>query len=119
MKRIRLETAVAKYILRTSRGTSLTNVILDPVRDGLQWSVYAFAITELFDIHPTKQLLIFGLGSLIVCKKAFEYVLGWVDERHWGFWKKQNDYASRVLNPYYSELIEKVTDIQTKVNEER
>ena len=102
---------LAKFFLRSGRGQGLTNRIIDPIKDILQGTVYLFAIKELFGFTIDPKYLII----IVIAKSIIEYLLGWFDQRV-GFWKIENEYATHELNPFNTELMERIKRIEEKVN---
>lgn len=98
---------LAKYTLRTGRGGGLIGQITDMGRDMLQGTVFIFAIREVINID----IPILWLPAIVIAKKGCEYLLGWFDEKV-GFWKIENDYNSRKINPFNGELLERVKNIE-------
>lgn len=107
----KLKRGAAKYFIRSGRGGGLMNQITDLPRDFLQGTVYILAINGVFDtgigVDASAQI-IFGF---VIVKKAGEYILGFIDE-HIGFWKYENDYTSREINPYNKEMLNRVKNIE-------
>lgn len=102
--------SLAKYTLRTGRGGGLIGQITDMGRDMLQGTVFIFAINEVIGLS----IPVLWLPIIVVGKKGCEYLLGWFDEKV-GFWKIENDYASRRINPFNKELLDTIKRIEEKV----
>ena len=98
---------LAKYTLRTGRGGGLIGQITDMGRDMLQGTVFIFAINEVVGIS----IPVLWLPIIVIGKKGCEYLLGWLDERV-GFWKIEQDYSSRVINPFNGEMLKRVKNIE-------
>ena len=83
----------------------------DLPRDFLDGTLYILAINGVFDIGigvDASAKLIFGF---VIAKKIGEYGLGYLDE-HLGFWKYENDYTSRRINPYNAEVLDRIKNIE-------
>lgn len=105
---------LAKYVLRTGRGGGLISQITDMGKDILEGTVYLFAIKGLLGIVISP----LWLPVIVVVKKIAEYSLGWIDE-HVGFWKFENDYITRKINPFNAELMERVKWIENYMKKEK
>ncbi len=104
----------AKYLIRSGRGAGLVARITDLPRDFLDGTLYILAINGVFgaNIDPANSArIVFGF---VITKKVFEYFSGWGDEI-FGFWKYENDYASRKINPFNHELMERIKNIEHSV----
>jgi len=99
---------LAKYVLRTGRGSGLISQVTDMGRDILEGTVYLFAIKGLLGIVISP----LWLPVIVIIKKIAEYTLGWLDERV-GFWKFENEYITRNINPFNAELMERVKRIES------
>ena len=82
----------------------------DVGRDILDGTVYVFAIKGLFGVEVTMKMLV----AIVITKKVCEYVVGYIDE-HVGFWKFENDYMSREINPFNKEMLERIKKIEDAV----
>ena len=98
---------LAKFFLRSGRGQGLTNRIIDPIKDILQGTVYLFAIEGLFGWTIAPEYLII----IVLIKTIFEYLLGWFDQQV-GFWKVENEYATKNLNPFNQEILKRIKNIE-------
>jgi hypothetical protein len=100
-----------KYKIRSGRGgtyTSEITVILDNLT----------RIGAITIIAKTYFNIIFPIWLYIVIyliQKTIEYFIGWWDENHFGLWKYENEYSSRRLNPWNTELMEKIDEINSKL----
>jgi len=103
----KLKRAVALYFIRSSRGDSLCNRITDPFRDVLDGTIYMFSIHWVSGIA----LSIEFLAACVIAKKILGYFAGWADELV-GFWKFENEYSSRRINPFNKELLERIQNIE-------
>lgn len=99
--------AAAKLLIRMGRGDGLLSRFIDPLRDILDGTVYVFAIKGVFGVSISISTLI----AIIALKKAVEYIIGYVDE-HVGFWKFENEYTSREINPFNKELLNRIVNIE-------
>lgn len=98
---------LAKYLLRSGRGGGLVNHVTDLPRDVLEGTVYLFALKGLLGVEiPAAYLII-----IVLIKKVVEYSIGWLDECV-GFWKIENEYASRNINPFNQELLRRIKIIE-------
>ena len=104
---------LAKYTLRSGRGSGLIGQVTDLGRDMLEGTVYLFALKGLLDITIPPMFLV----VIVITKKIVEYSLGWLDEK-WGFWRVEADYASRKINPFNAELMERIKRIESSVVKE-
>lgn len=133
MNRIKVATNLAKYELRTGRGCGLIGMITDPLRDMLQGGVYLFAINGLsekllgydwlgFQIlyNAIQSIPLWIVIVVPLAKKAFEYFLGYKDEKI-GYWPFKEEYISRKVNPYTIELLDRTknTEKLVKIIEEK
>jgi len=84
--------------------------VTDLFRDILEGTVYLFAIKGLLGITVDPKYLV----VIVITKKTIEYLIGWFDEKV-GFWKFQNDYASRRINPFNAEILERIKNIESKL----
>ncbi|MCK5216601.1 MAG: hypothetical protein KAJ93_02370 [Methanosarcinales archaeon] len=98
---------LAKYLLRSGRGTALVNHVTDLPKDALDGVVYLFAIEGLFNTSVPVEFLFI----IVVVKKVIEYGIGTFDEKI-GFWKIQNEYSSRQLNPFNQEMLKRIQNIE-------
>lgn len=105
---------LAKYVLRTGRGSGLISQVTDMGRDILEGTVYLFAIKGLLNIAISP----LWLPIIVIIKKIAEYSLGWLDE-HIGFWKFENDYITREINPFNAELMERVKRIDEYIKKKQ
>lgn len=103
----KIAVGLAKYTLRTGRGGGLIGQITDMGRDMLQGTVFIFAINEVIGLS----IPVLWLPIIVIGKKGCEYLLGWFDEKV-GFWKIENDYNSRRINPFNGELLERIKNIE-------
>lgn len=99
--------ASAKLFMRMGRGDGLLSRFIDPLRDILDGTVYMFAIKGVFGISISLSTLV----VIIILKKVTEYLVGYADEVV-GFWKFENEYASREINPFNKELLSRVINIE-------
>lgn len=104
---------LAKYTLRSGRGSGLICQVTDIFRDVLEGTVYLFALKGLLGISIPPAFLI----VIVVVKKIVEYSLGWLDEK-WGYWRVEVDYASRKINPFNAEMMERLKRIESAVVKE-
>lgn len=103
--------ACAKYLIRSGRGGGLVARLTDLPRDFLDGTLYILAINGVFNTGigvDSSAKLIFGF---VVAKKVIEYICGWADEII-GFWKYENDYTSRKINPFNHELMSRIKRIE-------
>ena len=49
-------------------------------------------------------------------KTIFEYLLGWFDQQV-GFWKVENEYATKNLNPFNQEILKRIKNIENCICE--
>ena len=98
---------LAKYLLRSGRGAGLVNHVTDLPRDVLDGTVYLFALKGLLGIEIPPIFLVF----IVITKKIVEYMIGWTDERV-GFWKIENEYSSRNINPFNQEMLKRIKIIE-------
>ena len=108
----KIKRAAAKYLLRSGRGGGLMSQLTDLPRDFLDGSVYILAINGVFNMGigvNESAKIIFGF---VIAKKIGEYILGHIDE-HLGFWKYENEYLSREMNPFNRELLNKINNSST------
>lgn len=96
--------------MRMGRGDGLLGRFIDPLRDVLDGTVYMFAIKGVFGISISLSTLVL----IIIFKKAAEYMIGYADEVV-GFWKFENEYASREINPFNKELLDRIKKIEDAV----
>ena len=92
--------------------------IIDLPRDFLDGTLYILAINGVFNMGigiETSARIIFGF---VIAKKIGEYGLGYLDE-HLGFWKYENDYTSRQINPFNHEMMERLKNIERDMKEWR
>ena len=111
----KIKRGCAKYLIRSGRGGGLTSRITDLPRDFLDGTLYILAINGVFNTGigtSTSAWIIFGF---VIAKKVVEYILGYADE-HLGFWKYENDYTSREINPFNHELMERIKNIENAIN---
>jgi len=108
--------SAAKYLIRSGRGAGLIARITDLPRDFLDGTLYILAINGVFNTGigvDSSARIIFGF---VVCKKIIEYLLAYADEL-WGFWKYENDYATRKINPFNHELMERMKHTEEMLKE--
>jgi hypothetical protein len=82
----------------------------------LDGTLYILAINGVFDTGigvNASARIIFGF---VIAKKIIEYILAYADER-WGFWKYENDYATRKINPFNDELMKRVKHVEEMLSE--
>lgn len=106
-----IKQCAAKYLIRSGRGGGLMSQGTDLFRDVLDGTVYMFAIKGVFGIEISPVILF----VIVVVKKAIEYAMGYFDEKI-GFWKYENDYASREINPFNKELLDRVKNIESIID---
>lgn len=110
---------LAKYLIRSSRGSGLVSHVTSLVRDVLTGTVYLFALKGLIGISISPLLL----PPIVIIKKILDYIIGLKDEKK-GFFKRQNEYSTEELNPYFKKLrihventeamVQKLIDMQLK-----
>lgn len=111
MTKRKLMEGLAKFLLRYGRGSSLVSFFTSMARD----VVYLGIIIDLsyrylnFSIPP-KIIPILVVGAVVVY-----YILGYVDEKV-GFWKFQNRYANKELNPLFDEMHRDIKEIKDGKN---
>ena len=98
---------VALYFIRSARGDGLLNRAIDPVRDVLDGTLYMFSIHWVSGVELSVEFL----AMCVLAKKVVGYFLGWADEVV-GFWKFENEYSSRKINPFNQELLDRVRNIE-------
>lgn len=105
----------AKFYLRYNRGSNLTNFIITALKNIVYLGGMGYLLNEWFGITLDKSLILgLTIAYIIGC-----YIIGLLDEK-FGFWKVENHYSFNELNPFFSELMEKVDKIEkngaTKTN---
>lgn len=106
INRTKLVQAFALYSLRSSRGQGLISRVSDPITALLQGGVYLFALRGLgFDIPMW--VVPYAIPFIFICR----YILGWLDEIRFGFWKAENHYVSDELNPFNQKVMNKLDKI--------
>lgn len=50
-------------------------------------------------------------------QKIFEYLAGYYDEKELGWWRFSSEYEQRNINPWNQEVMEKLNDMQTQLQE--
>lgn len=99
------------YKIRAGRGATLTAEIESFVTALQQGGVIILLIRTYFGFLPPFWIL----PVIWILKRFFEYFLGWLDEKHLHWWKFENNYNSRNLNPFNQEVLQKINEIQEKL----
>ena len=110
MKKRIIAESIAKFRLRYSRGDGLLGFSKDILKNIVYLGGMGFLLNEWFGVTFSKELTIFlALGYLLSC-----YFIGLIDERI-GFWKYENTYSTKELNPFWKEIEEKVDNLADKI----
>ena len=103
---------LAKFYLRIGRGAGLSNFIIDGVKMCIYVGGGIIILQSRFGIILTNWFIpVSGILYTIGC-----YMLGWIDERV-GFWKKQNDYSSKQLTPFFEKMGDKIDFIYNNLTQ--
>lgn len=101
------------YRLRSSRGTIFTNEFEGMINAATRGGIIIMLINQYFHVlAPLKYLFIAW-----ILQKGFEYFMGWLDEKHLGWWKFETHYLQNnpEINPFQNELLERVKNIEANV----
>ncbi len=91
---------VMKFKIRYQRGLSWISDI--------KYIAGLAAFLQIFGIFNLDVILIVSAGFLVVL-----YLIGWFDETHM-IWKRESEYLSRTVNPYFKTLEEKIDKLGGK-----
>lgn len=96
------------YKIRSGRGATFTAEI-----EGLQnafqkGGVLILLIDAYFKWLPP----IWILPVMWAAQKSFEYFMGWLDEKHLGWWRFSSEYEQRNINPWNIEMMQTVKEIK-------
>lgn len=101
--------ALTKFYLRYGRGQSLTNFVVEIVKNIIFLGGAQFLFQKWFGILiPTTLMFVMAIVYIIV-----NYMIGWIDEAV-GFWKFSNNYATETLTPFWKEMKDKIDIIYKK-----
>jgi len=107
MQKKLLAVLLAKFYLRHNRGLELTSFIVNAVKMIVYFGGLWYLVKEWFNIDFSKWIAIgLAFGYIVIC-----YLIGFLDEKI-GFWKIQNIYNSRELNPFIREMAKNIEDIK-------
>lgn len=68
------------------------------------------AFLQIFGVFNLEVIALASIGLL-----AGLYILGWFDETHM-IWKRESEYLSRTVNPYFKTLEEKIDKLGGKTD---
>jgi hypothetical protein len=105
MTRHKIAENLAKFYLRYGRGAGLTNFVKEMLKNVVFLGAFGYLLKDWFGIEVTKTILI----SSAVIYSFLCYLIGWIDEKL-GFWRIENSYASKQLNPFFEELDRKIDE---------
>lgn len=109
----RLGEAYIIYKFRSGRGDALLNIVTGTIEVAQKYGLVVLLIDRYFHwLAP-----VWVVAVVLVFKKIFQYFLGLWDFKHLGWWKFESDYSSRELNPWNSELMDRLKDVQTRIGE--
>lgn len=100
------------FKIRSGRGGTFTAEIDGIVNAFQRGGIIILLINTYFHWLPPLWILpvIWGL------QKGFEYMMGFIDEHHLGWWKFQSEYEQRNINPWSQEVICKLNNIENYVS---
>lgn len=99
-----------KYKVRVGRGSTFTAEV-----EGVQNALTKGGILILVVQQYTGWLApIWILPIAWVIQKSFEYFMGWLDEKHLGWWRYEQDYVAKNINPWQQEVSEILKKIHEK-----
>lgn len=98
---------LAKFRLRINRGNSLTNIFQHVIRYTAYISIILIAFERYFELEISYEIALLFIPLIFV----LYYILGFVDE-YYGFWKFENRYKYRELNPH----LKKIEDIAEELD---
>ena len=99
---------LAKWRLRTARGNAWTSEIKGMIAFASSGGVILLVMDRYFSILVPLWILF----VLWFIQKIVEYVMGRIDEKYLKFWQIETEYASRELNPWNAELMDKIDEIR-------
>jgi len=95
--------SIAKFHLRFGRGDSLLTFFKEILQAVVYLGAFSYIYKNWFGVALDKYLVIgLALSYIIIC-----YFVGAIDERV-GFWRYENRYSSKELNPFLEELNSKI-----------
>lgn len=102
--RTRIGLVFVKYRTRSSRGGVFTSELDGAINAFQRGGVILLIINQYFEIKtPLWIVPLVWLGQ-----KLFEYGMGWLDEKHLGWWKAENQYVTVNTNPFLVNMDEKL-----------
>ena len=102
---------LAKFYLRYGRGRALLNFISDILQSVFYLGGTGYIVEQWFGISFPKWIIVIAAVSFGI----FCYIVGEIDERV-GFWKFQNNYATKSLTPFFDEMDKKIDKINEWIN---
>jgi hypothetical protein len=99
------------YKIRAGRGAVFT-AELEGLQNAFQKGGIIILLVDAY-FHWLPPLWI--LPILWAAQKAFEYFMGWYDEKHLGWWRFSSEYEQRNVNPWNQEILERIKNIEDKL----
>ncbi len=96
---------LAKYFIRMDRGQGLQTRLMAPLTDFVTGGMILVILKDLWGITIDPEYLKYIVIGLII----FKYNGGYFDEKI-GFWKVENEYASKNLNPFNQQILKLLED---------
>lgn len=94
--------AYAVYKLRAGRGSTFTSELEGILNAFTKGGVIILLIDRYFHVLVPIWILPIAWGL----QKAFEYFMGYYDEKYLGWWKFESGYMSKNINPWNQEVLE-------------
>lgn len=107
MKKRKIAESLAKFYLRYGRGSSLISFLPSMIKDVVYWGLLFGFAEKWFNWHIPHQVIYYLVPGAIVAY----YFLGYLDQR-FGFWKFQEEYNTRHINPFFKKMEEEIRDIK-------
>jgi hypothetical protein len=108
MINIKIAEKIAKFRLRYSRGYAFVADAIRLVQFGTLMTLLASEIEKRTGFKI--DLWFIWIGCIIL--PIILYFIGYFDEKHLGFWKFENQYSSKELNPFLEEIDKKIDSLK-------
>lgn len=107
----RLGESYMLFKIRSGRGGTFTAELDGIVNAFNRGGILIILFNTYFHWLPP----IWILPIIWAIQKAFEYGMGFYDEKHLGWWRFSSDYEQRNINPYSQELLSRIKNIEKKI----
>lgn len=111
INKTKIAECLAKFYLRNERGNSLIHFFTAIAHDFIMVALGMDLVYRYLHFYIPYWLIIIVVLSIPI----IQYLIGYIDERI-GFWKFQNRYRTKELNPFLKEMGERMRRIEEKLS---